>query len=83
MAVEAEDVLYSMLAHYSYVDGISCRQIRVADDDVPSAFDICGPAPILFSELCSRDGCTTVPPRALVVQASRLHIPPFIEEKCV
>jgi len=39
MAVEAEDVLYAVLSHDSYVDGISRRQIGVADDDIPSTFD--------------------------------------------
>ena len=39
MAVESEDVLYAVLAHDSYVNGISRRQIRVADNDVPSTFD--------------------------------------------
>ena len=39
MAVEVEDVLDAVLAHDSYVYGISRRQIRMADDDVPSPFD--------------------------------------------
>ena len=39
MAVEAQDVLDAVLAHDSYVYGISRRQIRMADDDAPSPFD--------------------------------------------
>ena len=39
MAVEAEDVLDSVLAHDSYVNGITRRQIRMTDDDVPCPFD--------------------------------------------
>jgi len=39
VAVEAQNVLDAMLAHDSYVNGISRRQIRMADDDVPSPFN--------------------------------------------
>jgi hypothetical protein len=39
VAVEAQDVLDAVLAHDSYVNGISRVQIRMADDDVPSPFD--------------------------------------------
>jgi len=39
VAIEAENLLDTVLAHDSYMNGISRRQIRVADDDVPSTFD--------------------------------------------
>ena len=39
VAVKGENLFYDVHPHDGEVNGVPCRQIRMADDDIPSALD--------------------------------------------
>jgi len=39
VAVKGQNLFYAVHPHDCEVNGVSCRQIRMADDDIPSALD--------------------------------------------